>query len=151
MRLLRLAVTAVAALYTMSVLCAFASQAEVKIPAEDDSVHYCRTHLSDEEKLLYDSLLTCALSEDPTELGEGIVVSCDPGGDEFRTSFHKVYNAVLFDHPELFWLSMGSSIFQYSYRNNLFDGENYSISFKMSESYPDRQEQMEELEAALEG
>ena len=65
MRLLRLAVTAVAALYTMSVLCAFASQAEVKIPAEDDSVHYCRTHLSDEEKLLYDSLLTCALSEDP--------------------------------------------------------------------------------------
>lgn len=148
MRLLRLAVTAVAALYTMSVLCAFASQAEVKIPAEDDSVHYCRTHLSDEEKLLYDSLLTCALSEDPTELGEGIIVSCDPGGDEFRTSFHKVYNAVLFDHPELFWLSMGSSIFQYSYRNNLFDGENYSISFKMSESYPDRQEQMEELEAA---
>ena len=109
MNKLPIAAAGIVAMLTTSVLFAYAEPSEGITPAENDAVHYCRTHLEAEDQLLYDALLACALSEDPTEKGAEFQVSIDPAGDEFKTAFHRCYNALLFDHPELFWLYAGES------------------------------------------
>ena len=107
-------------------------------PAKNDAVHYCRTHLTEEERLVYDALLTCALAEDPTEKSPEFQVSMDPAGDEFKTMFHRCYNALLFDRPELFWLYAGDSSYQYSYRRRILSEGVYDIAFQLTGSFPDR-------------
>ena len=69
MRRLPIAATVLAAMFTISVLFAYAEPSGESIPAEDDAIHYYRTLLTDEEQLMYDALLACALSEDPSERG----------------------------------------------------------------------------------
>ena len=81
---------------------------------EDESgTRYYRSQLSDDERLLYDALVTCALSENPSEEGDPIFLKIDPGSDEFRTMFRRAYNALLYDRPELYWLNLGGSSFHY--------------------------------------
>ena len=67
MNKLPIAAAGIVAMLTTSVLFAYAEPSEGITPAENDAVHYCRTHLEAEDQLLYDALLACALSEDPTE------------------------------------------------------------------------------------
>ena len=119
MNKLPIAAAGIVAMLTTSVLFAYAEPSEGITPAENDAVHYCRTHLAEEDQLLYDALLACALSEDPSEKGAEFQVRTDPAGDEFKAAFHRCYNALLFDHPELFWLYAGDSSFQYTYRRKL--------------------------------
>lgn len=148
MKKLSIAVAGLVAMLTTSVLFAYAEPSGKTVPAQDDAIHYCRTHLSEEEQLLYDALLACALSEDPTSRGGEFRISKDPAGDEFKTMFHTCYNALLFDHPELFWLSVSGSSFQYSYRRLIMDEGNYSISIQLSDPFPDKDEQMKALDSA---
>ena len=136
------------AMLATSVLLVYAEPSEKIVPAENDAVHYCRTHLEEEEQLLYDALLTCAISEDPTVKGPEFQISSDPSGDEFKTMFHRCYNALLFDHPELFWLSAGDSMFQFSYRRRLLGEGTYDIAFQLTGPVPERDEQMQALESA---
>ena len=148
MNRLTVAAAGIAAMLATSVLLVYAEPSEKITPAENDAVHYCRTHLGEEEQLLYDALLTCALSEDPTVKGPEFRISTDPSGDEFKTEFHRCYNALLFDHPELFWLSTGDSLFQYSYRRRLLDDGRYDIAFQLTGPVSDRNAQMQALENA---
>lgn len=148
MKKLSIAVAGLVAMLTTSVLFAYAEPSGKTVPAQDDAIHYCRTHLSEEEQLLYDALLACALSEDPTSRGGEFRISKDPAGDEFKTMFHTCYNALLFDHPELFWLSVSGSSFQYSYRRLIMDEGNYSISIQLSDPFPNKDEQMKALDSA---
>ena len=148
MNKLPIAAAGIVAMLTTSVLFAYAEPSERVIPAQNDAVHYCRTNLQDEEQLLYDALLQCALSEDPTVKGTEFQVNTDPASDAFRTEFRRSYNALLFDHPELFWLAVRDSSFQYSYRRRLLDEGAYYISFQLTESFPERDDQMQELESA---
>ncbi len=136
------------AMCTASVLFAYAEPAAQTVPQEDDGIHYCRTHLAEEEQLIYDALLACTLSEDPTQAGDEIRISMDPASDEFRASFRRCYNALVFDHPELFWLSVGDSAFQYRYRRKLFDHETFQVTFQLAEAFPDKDKQMKELDSA---
>ena len=136
------------AICTASVLFAYAEPTPQSVPQENDNVHYCRTHLDEQEQLIYDALLECTLSEDPTQKGNEIIISIDPAGDEFRTSFRRCYNALVFDHPELFWLSAGDSTFQYNYRRKLFDDGIYHVAFQLTAAFPDKDAQMKELESA---
>ena len=138
------------AICTASVLFAYAEPTPRKVPAKDDGIHYCRTNLEEEEQLIYDALLECTLSKDPTQRSTAISISMDPAEDAFRTSFRRCYNALVFDHPELFWLSVGDSTFQYSYRRNLFHDETFQVSFQMTEAFPDKDAQMKELDSAAE-
>lgn len=138
------------AICTASVLFAYAEPAPRSEPLEDDGIHYCRTHLEQEEQLVYDALLDRALSEDPTQKGNEISISTDPAGDEFRASFRRCYNALIFDHPELFWLSVGSGSFQYSYRRKLLDDGVYQLAFQLTENFPDKDAQMKALDSAAE-
>ena len=148
MNKLTIAAAGVVAMLATSVLFAYAEPSGEITPAENDAVHYCRTHLSEEEQLLYDALLACALSEDPTVKGSEFQISVDPAGEEFKTQFHRCYNALLFDHPELFWLSVSGSSFQFSYRRLLLSDDTYSIAFQLSESFPEKDEQMAALDSA---
>ena len=150
MKKISIAAAGLATILTTSVLFAYAEPSGKIIPAQDDAVHYCRTHLSEEEQLLYDALLACALSEDPTAKGGEFQISHDPAGDEFKTMFHTCYNALLFDHPELFWLSVSSSSFRYSYRRLIMNDSGYSVSIQLSDSFPDKDEQMKALDSAAE-
>ena len=150
MKKISIAAAGLAMILTTSVLFAYAEPSGKIIPAQDDAVHYCRTHLSEEEQLLYDALLACALSEDPTAKGGEFQISHDPAGDEFKTMFHTCYNALLFDHPELFWLSVSSSSFRYSYRRLIMNEGGYSVSIQLSDSFPDKDEQMKALDSAAE-
>lgn len=150
MKKISIAAAGLAMILTTSVLFAYAEPSGKIIPAQDDAVHYCRTHLSEEEQLLYDALLACALSEDPTAKGGEFQISHDPAGDEFKTMFHTCYNALLFDHPELFWLSVSSSSFRYSYRRLIMNDSGYSVSIQLSDSFPDKDEQMKALDSAAE-
>lgn len=150
MKKISIAAAGLATILTTSVLFAYAEPSGKIIPAQDDAVHYCRTHLSEEEQLLYDALLACALSEDPTAKGGEFQISHDPAGDEFKTMFHTCYNALLFDHPELFWLSVSSSSFRYSYRRLIMNEGGYSVSIQLSDSFPDKDEQMKALDSAAE-
>lgn len=150
MKKIYIAAAGIVAMLTTSVLFAYAEPSGRTVPAGDDAVHYCRTHLSEEEQLLYDALLSCALSEDPTAKGGEFQISEDPAGDEFKTMFHTCYNALLFDHPELFWLSVSDSSFRYSYRRLLMGEGNYSISIQLSDPFPDKDEQMRVLDSAAE-
>ena len=116
---------------------------------EDESgTRYYRSQLSDDERLLYDALVTCALSENPSEEGDPIFLKIDPGSDEFRTMFRRAYNALLYDRPELYWLNLGGSSFQYRYSNRLFDRNTYKITFSLPEPYDEREEMMYALEEA---
>lgn len=148
MNKLPIAAAGIVAMLTTSVLFAYAEPSEGIAPAENDAVHYCRTHLEEEEQLLYDALLECALSDDPTEKGTEFRISTDPAGEEFKEQFHRCYNALIFDHPELFWLTVGDSSFQYSYRKQLLSDGTYSIAFQLNGSFPDRDAQMEALDNA---
>ncbi len=150
MKKISIAAAGLATILTTSVLFAYAEPSGKIIPAQDDAVHYCRTHLSEEEQLLYDALLACALSEDPTTKGGEFQISHDPAGDKFKTMFHTCYNALLFDHPELFWLSVSSSSFRYSYRRLIMNDSGYSVSIQLSDSFPDKDEQMKALDSAAE-
>ena len=150
MKKISIAAAGLATILTTSVLFAYAEPSGKIIPAQDDAVHYCRTHLSEEEQLLYDALLACALSEDPTAKGGEFQISHDPAGDKFKTMFHTCYNALLFDHPELFWLSVSSSSFRYSYRRLIMNDSGYSVSIQLSDSFPDKDEQMKALDSAAE-
>ena len=136
------------AICTASVLFAYAEPTVQSVPREDDGIHYCRTHLQEEEKLIYDALLDCTLSADPTQKGNEISITMDPAEDEFRTSFRRCYNALIFDHPELFWLNVGDSAFQYNYRRKLFDDETYKVAFQLTEAFPDKDAQMKALDNA---
>ena len=106
MRILRFTIFIAAAVFTFNALFTFnGTAADTAESSEADaSMRCCRERLSDDEKLLYDALVTCALSESPDEETDHITVSLDPAGDEFQAMLRKVYNAVIFDHPEFFWI-----------------------------------------------
>ena len=148
MNKLPIAAAGIVAMLTTSVLFAYAEPSEGITPPKNDAVHYCRTHLTEEEQLVYDALLTCALAADPTEKSPEFQVSMDPAGDEFKAMFHRCYNALLFDRPELFWLYAGDSSYQYSYRRRLLGEGVYDIAFQLNGTYPDREEQMAALNSA---
>ena len=150
MRKLPIAAAALAAMFTISVLFAYAEPSGGSIPAEDDPIHYYRTLLTDEEQLMYDALYACSLSEDPSERGEEIRISEDPAGEGFKVMFRRSYNALIYDHPELFWLLISDSAFQYSYHRQLLDPGFYRVAFQINGEFPVRDAQMKALDRAAE-
>ena len=144
MKRLPIAAAALAAMFTISVLFAYAEPSGGSIPAENDNIHYYRTLLTDEEQLVYDALLACAMSEDPSERGEEIRITADPSGEDFKLMFRKSYNALIYDHPELFWLSTSNSAFQFSYRRQLLSPDYYRVAFQINGEFPVKDAQMQD-------
>lgn len=113
----------------------------------DASLYYYRTFLSEEECTLYDVLYRCATARSGEENPE-VTMHIDPSEEAFHTSFSRAYNALLFDHPELFWLTMTGGVFQYSYYKDFFSADTYKVRFHLTEEFADRDERVKEFEAA---
>lgn len=116
----------------------------------DESVYYFRTRLEPEEQMIYDALLACAESEDPSVLGEELSVSDNPESDEFDLTFERACRAMYTDHPELFWIALSDSSFSYTYQTTADSEGRYPISFCFMEPLSNRKKMMQELEAAAE-
>ena len=109
MRILRFTIFIAAAVFTFNALFTFngtaadtaeSSEADAAESSEADaSMRCCRERLSDDEKLLYDALVTCALSESPDEETDHITVSLDPAGDDLDIPFLASVVIILMD-PE---------------------------------------------------
>ncbi len=123
---------------------------EAAIPADTKDFHYYYSRLSEEEQLIYDALLQCTTSDDPTATGDPITVTTDPSSEEFHEEFRKVYNALLYEQPALFWLGVSGSSFEFTYRTKWFQADTYSIAFRLPDVPSDRKEMLAKLEQSSE-
>ena len=87
---------------------------------EPDIFYYYYTRISKEERLLYDAMLALALDSDPASDGENSkeesrLISLNPAEEAFAESYTRAYNALVTDHPELFWISQGRARYECRY------------------------------------
>ncbi|MDO5477216.1 MAG: transglutaminase domain-containing protein [Eubacteriales bacterium] len=83
---------------------------------EDNAFYYYYTRISREERLLYDAMLALAQSpEAGTGAEESRLLGLNPSTDEFAESYTRAYNALVTDHPELFWIAQGRAKYECRY------------------------------------
>ena len=116
--------------------------------AQEDVFCYYYTKISREERLIYDAMLSLAQS---TREGdeEARLLSLNPSSDEFAESYTRAYNALMSDHPELFWISQGRMRYECKYYILPVFGGKYRIVLSLSDSsgkgldeYLDEQDKM---------
>lgn len=108
--------------------------------ADEDIVYYYYTCISPEERLLYDAML--ALAQNPYNDGsyeESRLVSIDPSTEDFSVSYTRAFNALVNDHPELFWVSMSRAVYQCRYYVLPAFGGQYKVIFSLV--FPDAGEE----------
>lgn len=94
---------------------------------------YYYSQLSDESKKLYDTLLLVADDPESTDNIVTYYTTQDPTSAEYRTMMTTAYYAMLFDHPELFWLYKGGNTdIRYGSRVN---GSGYDVYFGLKQPY----------------
>lgn len=108
---------------------------------------FYRGVLSETERVLYDAMWACA--QNPLE-GESteISLSLDPGTAAFDQAFQKSYQALLYDHPELFWLYQGSAQINCSYLSSPFSSGHYRVTFAVQGASEQLPQQMQEFYSA---
>jgi len=111
-------------------------------------VFYYYTQLSDEEKGIYDALLAVTRDPTSTDYHKKVTVSEDPSSDAFSRELTIAYEALIYDHPELFWFRQSSGNFQYYY-NSLRTGGKYDVMIRLSRTYDDYQNQMTAFNQAV--
>lgn len=108
--------------------------------ADEDIIYYYYTCISPEERLLYDAML--ALAQNPYNDGsyeESRLVSIDPSSEDFSVSYTRAFNALINDHPELFWVSMSRAVYQCRYYVMPAFGGQYKVIFSLV--FPDAGEE----------
>lgn len=116
---------------------------------EDDIFYYYYSKISEEERLLYNAMLTlCRNAGSGESSEESCRISLDPSGDEFAQSYTRAYNALVTDHPELFWVAQGRSHFECRYYVLPGLGGKYSVFFSMPDPYENYLQEQEELKNA---
>lgn len=109
--------------------------------AVDASLYYYRAQLTGDTLSIYDALLACAQSEDPAAYDEEISIDLDPSEGDFHTAFSVAYNALLYDHPELFWVAVSGGSVQYSYHRVLLSSDTWQVSFQLTGDISGREAQ----------
>ena len=103
--------------------------------AASDIFYYYYTKISREERLLYDAML--ALANSP-EAGSGAeearLLSLNPSSDEFAESYTRAYNALVSDHPELFWIAQGRAKYECRYYVLPSFGGQYKIFLSLADA-----------------
>jgi len=83
---------------------------------QQDIFYYYYTKISREERLIYDAMLALAQSYDAASPStESRLLDMDPSSDEFAESYTRAYNALVRDHPELFWIAQMKAQFECKY------------------------------------
>lgn len=82
----------------------------------DAETYYYYDELDEETQDLYDAMLLVASNPeaDVNEYAVPVTVNSDPSGDEFMQKYWDAYFAMVYDHPEMFWL--------YNQSETLIDG-----------------------------
>ncbi len=111
-------------------------------------VFYYYTQLSEEEQGIYDALLAVTRDPTSTDYHKKVTVSEDPSSDAFGRELTIAYEALIYDHPELFWFRQSSGNFQYYY-NSLSTGGTYDVMIRLSRTYDDYQNQMTAFNQAV--
>ncbi len=137
--------TSVAAETAATASTAFAEYAGIESP---DLYYYYASILSDEEQSIYDALLSCVNSGNPTKVSDRITISMNPSSETFSEAFRRAYNALVYEHPELFWLTVDDTAFEFTYRSKLFQQNSYSIAFRLSDVPDDREEMLAQFTAS---
>ena len=103
--------------------------------AEDGIFYYYYTRISKEERLLYDAMLSLATdpeAEDDTE--ESRLLSMNPSSEEFAESYTRAYNALVTDHPELFWVAQARVRYSCRYYVLPAFGGKYKVFLSLTEN-----------------
>ncbi len=106
--------------------------------------------LSTEEQQVYDALID--ITRDPTVdiYRKGVTVSVDPSGKQFSQWLSRAYQAMIFDHPELFWFRQDGGNFRYYYPSRPDRDGQYRVMFRLSGTYDAYEEEMTAFNAAAE-
>ncbi|MGN0361590.1 MAG: transglutaminase domain-containing protein [Bilifractor sp.] len=111
-------------------------------------VFYYYTQLSQEEQSIYDALLAVTRDPTSTKYHKKAAVHADPSSDTFSKEVTTAYEAMIYDHPELFWFRQSSGNFKYYYNSLTTDGT-YDVMFQLSKTYDDYQTQMTAFNQAV--
>ena len=111
--------------------------------------YYYYGQISDEERSLYDALF--AVAQDPTtkKYHKRVTITVDPDGEEFKEELTRAYEAMLYDHPELFWFRQNEGNFQYFYEKKPTDDGTYDVVIKLSAVYENYEAEMSAFNAAV--
>ena len=82
---------------------------------QPDITYYYYTKISKEERLLYDALLSLAQNFGADPASESRLLDTNPSSDEFAESYTRAYNALVRDHPELFWIAQSKAQYECKY------------------------------------
>lgn len=107
-----------------------------------------RETLTDDERSIYDAMVSL-LSYDPTDVENYVRVQLS-GIDEgaLRDAFRLAYYAVIFDHPEFFWISADDTATISYYYYGASEGIQ-SINIRLDKPYSACKEQMDEFNGAV--
>ena len=102
---------------------------------EFKELYYYYTKISDEERLLYDAMLLLAMN-----YGSGVkdsetrLLETNPASDAFAESYTRAYNALIRDHPELFWIAQEKAQFECRYYLLPSLGGQYRVILSLSDA-----------------
>lgn len=103
---------------------------------------YYYSVLSEEEQTIYNALWAVVQDPTSTEYRKKITVTADPNSDAFSEEMNRAYEALIYDHPELFWFRQNNGNFRYYYHPaSGLDGQ-YTVMIQLSEPYTNYQQEM---------
>ena len=106
-------------------------------PEEDavpDVFYYYYTRISREERLLYDAMLALAQNYSADPVSESRLLDTNPSTDEFAESYTRAYNALVRDHPELFWIAQSKVQYECKYYLLPSFGGKYKVVLTLSDT-----------------
>lgn len=109
----------------------------------DAEVFYYYNALDDETQQIYDAMLMAAYNPESNgnTFSVRITVSENPQGNVFLSEYYRAYYAMLYDHPELFWLYNQIEV---ELNGNYIDNENgtWDVYIYLTEPYANYEEEM---------
>ena len=110
---------------------------------------YYYSVLTEDGKALYDALRAVTCYPDDASLLVLAKTECAPGSDEFGTQLTGARNALLFDHPELFWMYRTNFGIHYQYYETPEDDGLFHSYFCLEQCYGDYEDEMTRFNAAV--
>ena len=101
---------------------------------QPDVFYYYYTRISKEERLLYDAMLALAQNYGEESASESRLLDTNPSSDEFAESYTRAYNALIWDHPELFWIAQSKAQYECKYYLLPSFGGKYKVVLTLSDT-----------------
>lgn len=119
----------------------------IAVNAVEHSYYY--ELLSDEEKKIYDAFRDIMKDPTTTEYRKRVETSIDPSSEVYQNYMQRAYQAVVFEHPECFWIRKTNDPFRFSYSMEPSEDGTYFIIFTLSRPVDDYTAEMEAFNNAV--